>query len=406
MQPDDSFRKRQIVLALAGIGLAALLLAVIALRIVTEHSDSNSYALIAQSFLTGQPWVDRCFDFDCAIRDGKSYVIFPPMPGVVAMPLVAAFGIHTIGFMALGAAALAVTLLLWWRILGQLSLDRDQRIWLLAAIAFASPLFFVTFRADRVWFFAQVVAFPFVTLAIHEALARRLVTTGLAIAAAFLSRQMSIFYAPILLLLTFAPAEPLFRIDRPRLLGALKLGLPIAAGLILYFGYNVWRFGSPLDTGYNDIAFPPGMLKARVDQYGLWNKAYLVFNAFYLFLQGFHADFADSQKIALSGLDNAGTGVLAASPWLLLAFFARMNRALWACLALIAGISAVTLFYHSNGFSQFNAQRYVLDWLPAALLIVASGIQRERSAVFKLLVLWGMALNAAAVGVLVLTHTA
>ncbi len=406
MQPETTFPKRTAALAVAGIGCTAALIACIALRIATEHGDSNSYALMAESFLTGQPWVDRCFDYDCAVRDGRNYVIFPPLPGIAAMPLVGLFGIHTIGFMAIGALALGVTAWLWWRILGRIGLDRDRKLWLLAAIAFASPLFFVTFRADRVWFFAQVVAFPFVTLALHEAQARRLVTAGLAIGCAFLCRQMSIFYAPILLLLALPGEAPLLRIDRDRLLLAVKTGLPIAGALIAYFAYNQWRFGSPLDTGYADIAFPPGMLKTRVDQYGLWNKAYLAFNAFYLFLQGFHADFAEPQKIALSGLDNAGTGVLAASPWLLAAFFARMNRLHAACCLLIAGLAGVTLFYHSNGFSQFNAQRYMLDWLPAALLLVASGLVRAQPAMFKLLVLWGMLLNIAAVGVLVLTKTA
>ncbi len=404
--PATSFVKRHRVVAAVAVGLAVLLLGCIAFRIVTEHGDRNSYALVAQSFLTAVPWADRCFDFDCVVRDGRYFVIFPPLPGAVAIPLVWLFGIHTIGFIAIGLLATAMSALLWWRILHRLGLSNDEKLWMLAAVAFASPLFFVTLRADGVWFFAQVIAFPLVTLAIHEAQARRLVTAGLALGCAFLCRQMSIFYAPILLLMVFAENDPLLKLDRTRVLSAVKLGLPIAAALLTYFAYNHWRFGNIFDTGYAGISFQTAMLKERADEFGIWNKAYVVFNFFYLFIQGFHATFADPQQVTLSGLDSSGTGILTASPWLLFAFFVRMNRVLAICCLLIAGMVIVTLFYHSNGFTQFNTQRYVLDWLPAALLVVASGIHRHQLSVFKLLVLWGMILNIATMGVIFVTRAA
>jgi len=403
--------RRELLLFIAAIGAVGLLAAALALHMVMETGGTNSFALVAESFLKGQPFVERCFDGDCARRGGHLYVVFPPLPGVVAMPLVAAFGVETRGFTVIGLAALALSLWLWNRIFARAGVGRDSRIWLLIAIACASPLFYVAFRSDKIWFFAQVLAFPLVTLALHEAQARRCVTAGLAIGLAFLCRQMSIFYAPIVLAMLFRPGEPFFAVTRERLTWTLRIALPVLAALAAYFAYNIWRFGNPLDTGYNDIAFEPGMLLERVTQYGLWNRAYLVFNAFYLFLQGFHATFTGPGLIRLGGMDSAGTGILAASPWLLFLVFTP-RRGLHALgLALIVGLSAVLLFYHSNGFSQYNTQRYILDWLPVALLMLAAvfregRLQPDARLVFKVLVLWGVLLNVATVGVLVLTHAA
>lgn len=401
--------RRDLLLLVAVLAVAGLLGAALLLHMVTEAGGTNSFALVAEGFLKGRPFVEQCFDGDCARRGGHLYVVFPPLPGVVAMPLVAAFGVGTRGFTVIGILAFALALFLWNRIFIRAGVGRDSRIWLLIALACASPLFYVAFRSDKIWFFAQVLAFPLVTLALHEAQARRCVTAGLAIGLAFLCRQMSIFYAPIVLAMLFREGEPFLAVTRERIGWTFRIALPVLAAIALYFAYNVWRFGNPLDTGYNDIAFEHGMLLERVTHYGLWNRAYLLFNAFYLFLQGFHAEFAAPGFIRLAGMDSSGTGILAASPWLLFLVFTP-KRGLHALgLALIAGLSAVLLFYHSNGFSQYNTQRYTLDWLPVALLMLAAvfregRLQPETRLVFKLLVLWGAVLNAATIGVLTLTR--
>jgi hypothetical protein len=403
--------RRDLLLLVVVLAATGLLAAALLLHMVTETGGTNSFALVAEGFLKGQPFVERCFDGDCARRGGHLYVVFPPLPGVIAMPLVAAFGVEARGFTVIGGLAYLLALFLWNRIFTRAGVGRDSRIWLLIAIACASPLFYVTFRAEKIWFFAQILAFPLVTLALHEAQARRCLTAGLAIGLAFLCRQMSIFYAPIVLAMLFREGEPFLAVTRERLNWTFRIALPVLAAIAAYFAYNIWRFGNPLETGYSEIAFQPGMLLDRTSQHGLWSPAYLLFNAFYLFLQGFHAEFAAPTLLKLSGMDSSGTSVLAASPWLLFLIFTP-KRGLHALgLALIVGLSAVLLFYHSNGFSQYNTQRYMLDWLPVALLMLAAvfrdgRMQPDTRLLFKLLVLWGTVLNVATIGVLVLTHAA
>jgi hypothetical protein len=399
----QSWRDR--ILLLAALLCATMFALALARLIMIEKGGTNSFALVADSLLHARPFVTGCFDLDCATHDGKTYVIFPPFPGVVAMPLVAAFGTNTSGFFVIAATTLVISMLLWARILRRLDIETSMLVWLLLAIACASPLLFVTLRSNTVWFFAQAVAFPLVTFAIHEIMSKRLIVAGFAIGLAFLCRQMSIFYAPILLVMAFSGDEPLFRVNRERIVMALKLGLPVIAALCVYFLYNVWRFGSALDTGYTYMVIPEGMLKSRVSEYGIWNSSYFVFNAFYLFFQGFHAEFAEPMKLKLTGLDDAGTSILSASPWLLYLFFTPLRRVNVLCGLLIVGLSTVTLFYHSNGLAQYNTQRYILDWLPAALLMLASVFSSKIATtggfdLFKPLVFWGIALNFVMLGVL------
>lgn len=394
------------VITFIAIVMALVLALCLAVRAWQERGSTNSYALVAQALLAGKPYVEGCFDVDCAKINGQTYIVFPPAPGVVAIPLIVAFGVGTRGFLALAIGFASVSLLLWWRIFAQLGLDRERRIWLIAAMAFASPLFFVMLQSNHIWSFAQAVAFPFVTIAIHEALAGRLITSGAALAFAMLSRQMSIVYAPLLLLLSIPPDRSLWTLCRVGIRSGLRLGVPILFGIILYLLYNAWRFGNPLDSGYGYISFPPVLTGPRMAAHGLWSAAYVPFNAFYMFLQGFHANFADPEQVKLVGLDSAGTSILAASPWLIFLFFTPIRRDTIACGLLVAVLVILMLFYHSNGFGQFNTQRYALEWLPAAWLMLAQALKERDIAVFRLLVVWGMVLNVAMIGVFAITHVA
>ena len=264
--------KRNLLLALFAAGLCAHLFAVACFRALSESGGTNAYALVAESLLAGRPDASTCFGADCGLRDGKTFIVFPPFPALLVMPLVALFGITTKGFVALSILLWAGALALWNRTFKTFALSGEQRLWLITAIGFASPLYYVMLRGDGIWFFAQSAAFFFVSLAFHEVLVgRRLLTAGLALGCALLSRQMSIFYAPLLLLLAFRPEESLLRVTRERIGQAFTLGLPVLAALIVYLAYNYWRFGNPFDSGYGAIPFTANgsILGDRVAAYGL-----------------------------------------------------------------------------------------------------------------------------------------
>lgn len=396
-------------LLLPALGLAAILLAGMLLHVVTETPGSNSYAVLADAYLHGRLDTTQCYDSDCVTFEGRSYVIFPPVPAVVAMPFVGLFGLDFHGFAAIGFVCLAASLGLWWRILARLGVERQTAVWLLLALAFASPLFYVSIRADRVWFFAQSINFLLLSLALDEVLrGGRLMLVGLYLALGFLCRQMTILLAPFFFVLALDRNEPLVSFRWSYIKRALAFGLPLLAAVVVYMAYNYVRFGAPMETGYIYIARPDlghaSLINDRLVKYGLFGAEYWLSNAFYLFIQGFHVEWGGAELLTPVKLDPMGTSLLAASPFVLLAVFTPVRRDVvigGLCAALIMGI---TLFYHGNGFSQYNAQRFVLDWAVVLFFALALAVREGMRPAFAVLTVYGIGLNVVAMALLALLH--
>jgi 4-amino-4-deoxy-L-arabinose transferase-like glycosyltransferase len=400
--------RREIVLFGIALLLATILLGGLAVHAFGEKPDTNSYALLADSFLHGQLSGTRCFDRDCASYGGRVFVIFPPLPALVAMPFVALSGVDFRWFIALGTFASGIALIVWWRIFGGLAVQRKTAAWLMMALTFGTPLYYVTYRSDSVWFLAQSLAFLLVTTAIYQALrGGSLWLAGAAIGAAFLCRQMSVLYLPFLFALALPPGEPLIAFRARHLERALALALPVLFAVGLYLVYNQVRFGNPLDTGYAYIApKDPGdedWINFRIHDIGLFSPRYVPFNLLYLLVEGFHFAFGGRYMLTPLGMDHAGTSILAASPFVLLAVFAPLSRAVVVGFGTIFVMALPLLFYHSNGFWQLNVQRFVLDWLPALVIILAYTIGDRLRAPFAILVTYAIALN---VVTMILQHVA
>ena len=405
------------VVSLATLAFAFALLAGYALRAWGETGAANSYALLADAFLHGRFDSPTCFDIDCARFAGKTFVIFPPVPAVIAMPLVAAFGPETRGFLALSGLMLVVVAWSWFAIGARLGLGDKARFWTTIAFLFGTPAFYVVLRGDNVWFFAQTVALLLTSLAVLAALDRRLWTVGVLIGLCFLTRQMTLFLAPFLFALTRPKDARLIAFDRATIADALKIGLPLIAAFCVYFAYNWARFGSPLETGYAYIAAYPSendrsFITFRIEELGLFSKDYLVFNLFHLLLQGFHAEFGGRYMTELVRMDPNGSAIIAASPFLLFAFYAKPDAKLFTGLLAIAAAAGITAFYHSNGFIQHNVQRYTLDWLPALYVLLLPALAgdsektEERLKIFRLLAVYALGLNVAAFAIVGLTKGA
>ncbi len=387
---------------LAGLGALALL-GLLILRGIFRDPGLNSHGALADAFLHGRLWIESCPEIDCALFQGRTYVIFPPLPALVALPFVAVFGFPGFkGFVLLALALGALSLWAWHRIFRALDVEDPDALWLLAAIAFASPLFQVTLRSEGVWFYAQSVGFLMTTASLWAVICRRsLPLAGLFVALAFLCRQMAIFY-PLFLLVLALPRHEGWRGEwretaRDLVRPVLLAGIPVAIALIAYVAYNVARFGSPTETGYAFIHNPgsPGFIWRRITEVGLFSRDYLLFNTLYLFLQGIHFEFGGPYLTQVTGFDRSGSALLVMSPWLLLAVYARLDRAFAAGAGVIALIAGITLFYHSNGADQTATQRYTLDWLPILIVLMVRGERPRAFAALPLLVTAGILANAA-----------
>ena len=358
----------------------------------------NSYGVLAQSLLHGRLDVERCPEADCAIFQGHTFIIFPPMPAIVALPFVALLGS---GFKFFGPLAILfaiAAILLWQRIFTVLDVDRPRRAWLLAALGFASPVFGITFGAGNVWFFAQIVGFFFMTAALWAVLCReRLVLAAGLLGCAFLCRQMSLLCFPALLALAFPGRLTRRMPDRTVLRRLIAAAGLMACFVLVYWLYNWARFGNILETGYGFIVPSENILGRRLSGIGLFSPSYFFQNAIYLLVSGPHVVFGGSRFLNVQGLDPLGTSLLAASPWVVLAVYLRLDRTTWLLLGVIGMIAGVTLFYHGNGFEQMNMQRFTLDWLPLLLVLMARSPRAAAYAALPVLVTWGIVLNLFAV---------
>ncbi|GHB41297.1 hypothetical protein GCM10007094_33420 [Pseudovibrio japonicus] len=399
----ERFRGALLPLILAG--LVFILLAAIVFRMAGEQPESNSYALLADAFLHGRFYAESCFDLDCALYEGQVYVIFPPVPALIALPFIAIFGIGFHQFIALGTVCFAITGVVWWQLTRHYQEDFRLALLLVVAFLFATPLQYTVLRADGVWFFAQAVAVMLTSLALWSALIKRNAwLVGLFIGLAFLTRQMSILYMPFFFVLMTPADRSIFDINSESIRRLLKLAVFPALAILVYFAYNYARFGDPMQTGYSYI-FPPEWdymgnpeakwIDNRVQDLGLFHKDYLIFNLAHFFVQGPNLEFSGKYLTQLSGFGDKGIALFIGAPFLLYFFLAKWNREYLFAALTIALIAGVTLFYHSNGFSQYSVQRYVLDWLPLMMLFVVRTISKDNIGIFALLVAQALFLNVA-----------
>lgn len=381
------------------IGVTLLMSILVARGILREIPGTNSFGALAEAFLNGRLDVVRCPEIDCAVFNGRTYIIFPPLPAILLMPVVALTGFAGLkGLVFMGAAIVGIALFVWSRIFMAMGVNRRLAIWLLVALGFASPLYQIALRADGVWFFAQTLGFLMATLSLWAVICRQsLVLAGLFVALAFLCRQMSIFYPLFLVFLAARPDAPLIAEGRRLLRPVLLAGIPVVVALLLTLAYNAARFGNPFETGYAFISNPgnDGFVWRRIQDVGIFSVQYVPFNLLYLFLQGIHFEFSGPHLTTIKGLDKNGVALLVASPWLIMALFARVDRVFAAGMATILIIVGIMLFYHSNGADQFNSQRYVLDWLPILIVLMLRGERAPAYAAFPVLVTWGVLTHAA-----------
>ncbi len=172
--------------------------------------------------------------------------------------------------------------------------------------------------------------------------------------------------------------------------------------------YNQMRFDDPLETGYKYIAKPAldhwSLINERLVNHGLFSKDYLLFNSLYFFVQGFHLEWGGPSLLTPVGLDQMGTSLLAASPFVLLVVFMPFNRE-----TIVGGLCAililsVTLFYHGNGYSQYNVQRFVLDWAVVLFFLLGLAVHKGMRPAFAVLTIYAIGLNVVTMVALALLH--
>ncbi len=340
-----------------------------------------------------------------------SYVVYPPAPALLVLPIVAVFGPEvnqawpSIGFGALNVAIVAL-------ILRRMGVGRGPRVILALVFAFGTITWYSA-QAGSSWHFAHVTATLFMLTAIW--LCQRDASPaliGLAFAAAFMARLPVAMAAPFFVAYFIdrslreaaddptpfgwlGPDRPRAWRTRPNLVAVMRLAWPAAleVGLVLiaYLIYNEARFGSPWENGY---ALIPGLLQEAQYQHGFFSVVNIprILYAMTLTAPVQVGDFPWIQSRHLGGLS-----IVLTTPLLLWALRARrpdwLGVGAWASVLLIL----IPILTHADpGGMQFGF-RYAQDLYPMLLLLTVRGLGGRISteawiaiAIGGLVNLWGM----------------
>lgn len=354
---------------------------------------NNAYLRFSESLLHGRLTLPEMPAYDDMILyQGQHYLPYPPLPSVLLAPLVAVLGYKAVNTVIVALVFTCLNFFLFHRILRRLNVEQQYFPWLIAAFFFGTGYWFALFTSHAVYSFAHITSVTFQFLLINELLGKkRWWLAGVYIGASFLTRQFTFLY------IFFAAAYFFYQYkqNRESVKWPQLITMCATAGffVLVYFGYNYVRFGNPLDPGYAYILFN-GVLRDRVNEYGVFSAKYFLFNFYSFFIKGFNIEFEGKGLMHIKDMDIWGTSLLAASPFFVASVKSRLpkiiNIGAWlTILAILTG----TLFYHNNGFHQINAMRFSLDFLPLLFMLTIVGIKALPEWLFKGMVVYAVFLN-------------
>jgi hypothetical protein len=365
-------------------GAVAVALGALPSHVAPTHY--NNYALLADALLHGRLWIDWPGPaIDAVLWNGHRYVVNDPVPGLLLVPLVAAFGRganQTLLAVVLGGVAAGAA----WRLAENYELPVPRTLVLVAFFFAGTSLWWASTLGD-VWFLAQTAAVAFLTLALAGLTGKtpRGASIGLAYALAVGSRFTLVMALPVVALAVYRGGLG----DGPRAGGPRRLtafGLVVAACAALWVWYNQARWGVWYDRGHTIFFHQDSLAGSLTGSPFSWRNIPMQLQYFLLAPPAL----SDQPPFVIPSFK--GTALTYTSPALLLAFFARRPRfavrAMWVAAALVAGPS---LLYYVNGAAQYG-MRHALDFEPFlfVLMVLAARVELPRWSVYLTLYSIGM----------------
>ncbi len=410
-------RRRRILLALGVYVVATGVYFAFASRNrLVGHTPWNHFALLAEAWLDGrldlggQP-PGYAGNNDFAKFGEKWFVVFPPFPAVLLVPVVAFGGSATNVqdgqfFLWLAGIGPAVLFLVLEKLRRTGRSERSVRTNLGLSVLFAfGTVYFFTAEQGTVWYAAHVVAVALTGLYVLFALdAERPFWAGLMLGLAFMTRSPVLFAAPLFALEALrvslvdsdgAPPKSILarladgwrRLDGKKLFRLmLEFSGPVALVVGVAFWHNRARFGSALDFGYSHLQIG---WRPRLEKWGLFHYHYLgknlgvVFTNLPWWVKGGSAPF----QINVHGL-----ALWFTSPFLLWLMWPKRTGWLHASLWVTAFAVAIpTLFYQNTGWVQFG-YRFSNDYAVFLFALLAIG-GRPLGTLFQTAALWAIVVN-------------
>ena len=347
------------------------------------------YGRLAEAFLQGRYWLDSdpvWLNELLSCGDGRWCVAYPPLPAILAMPLVFLGTAAAQGLVAqVCGGASAGVLYLALRAFGA---PRIVACAGAAVSAFGTTLLFSS--ADgRAWYAAHSVAMLFTSGAfLVAARGGAPWALGALIGLAALARLPVAAATPALaLLLAYRAGRPFL----PVLARVMVGGLPFLA---IYAGYDLLRWGTVLDVGYARLTVGDAFF-----DHGLFSLEYLPRHFYAIFMEP--PDLVPGVPWFLRPRF-VGMSLFLTTPAFLFVFagLQRVRSRAVAAVAAAAGLALVPDVLHATvGFAQFG-YRFSLDAQPFLIALavggdamVVSAWRARPSILFIVAGLLGVALN-------------
>ena len=325
-----------------------------------------------------------------ATRGVTHYVSFPPLPTAVMLPAAAMGGrrgndvLPTVLCAAL-ILPLAFATLRRLAAAGQSRRTEADDLWLTAALAFSTVLFFASVQG-RVWFTAHVLGVLLATgYAWASIEARHPLVAGLCLGLAAITRTPMAFMFPLFILEAVRMAGG-FAAWRQAVRPLITFAAPVVVIAIAAAVYNLARFDQPTEFGHSYLAVRQ---QAQIEAYGLFSYQYLARNLAVVFTLLPELPAKGPTGFQISG---HGLALWVTTPVFLLLLWPRerppLHRTLWLTVALVA---IPTFFYQNSGWVQFGP-RFTLDYTVFLILLLAVG-GRPLGAVARALIVAGIVVN-------------
>lgn len=380
------------------------------------------------------PWLH-----DWSFFDGRYYGYWAPLPALIMLPYVAVAGVEA-SDMLVSCLIGAGTVLLTFLMIREAARLRFLPATLPLCVALTvfmglGTVHFYMAVMGHVWFLTQIVATFFLAMAIWFVLRvdRGWVwaaAAGAAMGASFLSRNSVVVMIPFFLLAILAivsrradqTAEPrrgagkagrtsspetrrLAEVrhvsawlmspgNRRRILGLVfAFCLPLVVAGCVQLAFNYARFKDVREDGWA-IQLKTGanvMFKDDYERYGGLSLHYLPRNFYYYFLNARLRERGDGAW----SFDPFGNGMFFVSPALLYVFLSGRRRNLFTIGLWVGASACLTLLLLFLGTGWYNfGNRYLLDLMPLAVLLVGIGMGGRLTRVSIALIALSVLVNA------------
>jgi hypothetical protein len=375
----------------AAIWIGAIAAAIYVAAGIGLSTDYDYYGRLAEAFLHGRwwlteapPWLNELLP--CG--DDRFCVVYPPLPAILTLPLAPFFPTAVAQVVASRIAGGLSAGVLYY---GLRAFGAPRTFALAGALlsAFGTTLFFSSVDG-RTWYAAHAASMLFLSGAFAVA-ARggNAVAIGALIGLSALARLPVALAAPALALLCARRAGTAYGTS---LRGVIAGGVPFA---IAYFGYNLLRWGTPLDEGYarltqGDVFF----------NHGLFSPLYLPRQLYAIFLQP--PEIVPGTPFFLRP-HFVGMSLFLTTPAFLWIFIAlrEVRRDVVVAATAAAALFALLLdlFHGTVGFQQFG-YRFSIDAQPflVALALTGDGLfrgvwRRRPTIIFIVAIVLSLAVN-------------